>query len=63
VPDLKTLLWYLGRGLQLVALVLLPYALWRGAQTSDPKTELTLMAVGGLQFLVGIAIQRAVGSR
>jgi len=53
----------LGRGLQLVALVLLPYALWRGAQTSDPKTELTLMAVGGLQFLVGIAIQRAVGSR
>jgi len=48
----------LGRSFQLMGLFVLPYALWRGFSSNDPKQELTLLGFGAVLFLIGVVFGR-----
>ncbi len=54
----------LGRALQLFGLILLPAALIYGTTSEDPRRtgiEIGAIALGGLAFVVGTAMQRRRG--
>jgi hypothetical protein len=63
VPGFKTLIYFTGRAFQLIGLLIPPYALWLGSSTSDPKTELSLLALGAGLFLVGVVLTKTVASK
>ncbi len=53
LEEMATVLWYFGKGLQLIALVEVAFALLEGLQTSDPFKELKLLLIGVIIFFVG----------
>ena len=62
MPSLRQMAWYLGRGLQLLGLLVLPYSLMIGMQTSDATSELKLLMLGALQFFCGLGLVRWAGA-
>jgi len=50
--------FYLGRALQLVAMLQVVYALYTGYVLDDWKGELKLLAFGALLFLIGRFVER-----
>lgn len=52
----KTLVWNLGKLLQLIGLIQAPYALYLGFNTRDATTELKLLLLAVVQFLLGLAL-------
>jgi hypothetical protein len=48
----------IGRLLQLVGMILLPIGLSYGLLRDDIKTEVRLLAIGGVAFLVGWILAR-----
>ena len=59
---MKSFLWHTGKFLQMVALVMAPYALYMGMSTHDAKLELKLLLISVLQFLVGYFLVRSTSS-
>jgi hypothetical protein len=53
---MRIFLWYLGRTLQILALVQVGAALLIGLQSQDVKLELTLLTLGAIQFLIGVLL-------
>ena len=54
--------FYLGRALQLLAMLWVAYALYTGFVLDDWKGELRLLALGALIFLVGRFVERRYAS-
>lgn len=54
--------FYLGRALQLIAMLQVAYALYTGFVLDDWKGELRLLALGALLFLVGRFVERRYAS-
>lgn len=59
---MKAILWHFGKLIQLVGLVLAPYALWVGMSTSDATTELKLLLSSVACFVVGYTMVRATAA-
>lgn len=55
-------MWHLGKLLQLLGLVLGPWALYVGVSTQDAKEELSLLLFAVILFLVGLLIVRSTGA-
>lgn len=54
------MLYHIGKFLQIVGLLVTGAALVVGLQTTDPFTELKMLAVGALVFFVGwLVLQKA----
>ena len=56
-------MWHLGKVLQLIALVLAPYALMVGMSTSDARRELSLLLISVAFFLAGWVLVRYTEKR
>lgn len=56
------MVFYLGRALQLLAMLWVAYALYTGFVLDDWKGELRLLALGALIFLVGRFVERRYAS-
>ncbi|MEZ4813994.1 MAG: hypothetical protein R3A80_02150 [Bdellovibrionota bacterium] len=52
----KTLVWNLGKLLQLIALIQAPYALYIGVSTNDARLELKYLMLAVVQFLLGLGL-------
>jgi hypothetical protein len=52
----KTIIWNLGKLLQLIALIQAPYALYVGLTTNDARLELKYLGLAVIQFLVGLGM-------
>jgi hypothetical protein len=52
----KTIIWNLGKLLQLIALIQAPYALYLGLTTNDARLELKYLGLAVIQFLVGLGM-------
>ncbi len=52
----KTLLWNLGKLLQMIALVQAPYALYVGVTTNDARLELKYLMLAVVQFMLGLGL-------
>jgi hypothetical protein len=52
----KTVVWNLGKLLQLIALIQAPYALYIGVTTNDARLELKYLGLAVIQFLVGLGM-------
>jgi hypothetical protein len=52
----KTVVWNLGKLLQLIALIQAPYALYIGLTTNDARLELKYLGLAVIQFLVGLGM-------
>lgn len=52
----KNIVWHLGKFLQMLALVIAPYALYLGMSTSDARSELKLLLLAVIQFLIGLLL-------
>ena len=52
----KTVIWNLGKLLQLIALIQAPYALYIGVTTNDARLELKYLGLAVIQFLVGLGM-------
>ena len=50
--------FYIGRALQLIAMLQVGYALYTGFVLDDLKGEIRLLAIGALIFLVGRFVER-----
>jgi hypothetical protein len=50
--------FYLGRALQMIAMLWVAYALYTGFVLDDWKGELRLLALGALLFLIGRLVER-----
>lgn len=55
---LSNSLWHLGKVLQMLALVLGPYAFFVGLSTTDARRELTLLLIAVGFFLAGWLLVR-----
>lgn len=55
------LIWYLGRGLQLLGLITVGAAFFVGLSTADSKQELTWMGIGVGEFMLGLVCLRGGG--
>jgi len=53
--------WYVGRALQVIALVQVAAALLIGLRTQDATFELKLLLLGALEFMLGQFIVARVG--
>ena len=51
---MKTFFWYLGKGLQILGLLTVGFALVVGLRTEDSKQEITLLSMGAVEFLMGL---------
>jgi hypothetical protein len=60
---MKLFVWWLGRGLQVLALIQVAVALFVGFETQDPTLELKLLLGGALEFVVGLMLMSYSGSR
>ena len=54
--------FYVGRALQLIAMLWVAYALYTGFVRDDWKGELRLLMLGALLFLIGRFIERRYAS-
>ena len=54
--------FYIGRALQLIAMLQVGYALYTGFVLDDWKGELRLLAIGALLFIVGRFVERRYAS-
>lgn len=54
--------FYVGRALQLIAMLWVAYALYTGFVLDDWKGELRLLTLGALLFLIGRFIERRYAS-
>jgi hypothetical protein len=52
----KTVVWNLGKLLQLIALIQAPYALYIGVTTNDARLELKYLGLAVIQFLIGLGV-------
>ncbi len=52
----KTIVWNLGKLLQLIALIQAPYALYIGVTTNDARLELKYLGLAVIQFLIGLGV-------
>ena len=52
----KTVVWNLGKLLQLIALIQAPYALYIGVTTNDARLELKYLGLAIIQFLIGLGV-------
>lgn len=52
----KTVVWNLGKLLQLIALIQAPYALYIGFTTNDARLELKYLGLAVIQFLIGLGV-------
>ena len=52
----KTIIWNLGKLLQLIVLIQAPYALYVGLTTNDARLELKYLGLAVIQFLVGLGM-------
>lgn len=50
----RNIIWHVGKFLQLTGLVVAPYALYVGMSTSDARSELKLLLLAVIQFLLGL---------
>ncbi len=58
---MQGVLWYIGRGLQILGLVWAPYALFLGLNGEDARKELMMLTVAALQFLIGYGLIQLSG--
>lgn len=55
-------LWHLGKLLQVLGLLLGPWALFVGIKTNDAREELSLLLFAVILFLVGLLLVRSTGA-
>ncbi|NCN27596.1 hypothetical protein GW915_08490 [bacterium] len=60
---MKSLLWHFGKLLQMLGLILAPYALYVGMSTSDAKIELKLLLISVACFIMGVMLVRATSEQ
>jgi hypothetical protein len=60
---MKLFLWWLGKGLQVLALFQVAAALFVGFETQDPTLELKLLVGGGMEFLLGYFLVASTGTQ
>ncbi len=58
----RTLLWNLGKLLQLVALIQAPYALYLGLTYNDARLEMKYLGLAVVQFLLGLLLVKATST-
>ena len=51
---MKVVAWYFGRGLQILGLITVGFALFVGLRTGDSKQEITLLGIGAVEFIIGL---------
>lgn len=50
---MKSVIYFVGRAFQVIALLQTAYALVLGLQTDDATTELKLLLGGAIEFMIG----------
>lgn len=58
---MKVFFWYLAKGIQASAMMVVAYALIVGIESSDPYTELQWLMVGVVMFMAGLGFERVTG--